>query len=68
MCNLKMQWRMLQKESPSDYVIATGRKESVRKFIEMAANSLGWNKKTNLPGIIWEGEGIKEIGHKHFYE
>ncbi len=61
---VEMQWRMLQKESPSDYVIATGRKESVKKFIEIAANSLGWNKRTNLPGIIWEGEGIKEIGRR----
>ncbi len=61
---VEMQWRMLQKENPSDYVIATGRKESVRKFIELAANSLGWNKGSNNSGIIWEGEGIKEIGRR----
>ena len=61
---VEMQWRMLQRESPSDYVIATGRKESVRKFIEIAANTLGWNKDTNSSGILWEGEGIKEIGRR----
>ena len=55
---------MLQKESPSDYVIATGRKESVRRFIEIAANSLGWNKSTNSSGIVWEGEGLREIGRR----
>ena len=61
---VEMQWRMLQQESPSDYVIATGRKESVRKFIEIAANALGWNKNTNSSGILWEEEGIKEIGRR----
>ena len=27
-------WRMLQKESPNDYVLATGDNYSVRQFIE----------------------------------
>jgi len=58
---VEMQWRMLQKEKPSDYVIATGRQESVRKFIELAAIALGWNKN-NSHGIIWEGEGVNEVG------
>ena len=53
---VEMQWRMLQQKSPEDFVIATGRQESVRKFIELAALELGWG------GIIWEGEGIEEIG------
>ena len=35
--------------------------ESVRKFIELVASALGWNKN-NTKGIIWEGEGIDEIG------
>lgn len=29
-------WQMLQQEQPDDYVIATGRTVSVRKFCEMA--------------------------------
>ena len=28
-----MQWRMLQQEKPEDFVIATGRQESVRRFM-----------------------------------
>ena len=58
---VEMQWRMLQQESPSDYVIATGRQESVRTFVELSANALGWNKN-NGPGIIWEGKGLEEVG------
>tara|TARA_B100000212_G_scaffold263586_1_gene203232 strand:+ start:232 stop:1308 length:1077 start_codon:yes stop_codon:yes gene_type:complete len=59
---VEMQWMMLQQEEPSDYVIATGRQESVRKFIELASNSLGWNKNKNECGIYWKGEGLNEIG------
>ena len=54
----EMQWRMLQQETPEDYVIATGVQSSVRKFIEISANKLGWG------GITWEGEGINEIGRR----
>ena len=53
---VEMQWRMLQQEEPKDYVIATGRQESVRRFIEIAVKTLGWKE------IIWEGKGINEIG------
>ncbi len=52
---VKMQWLMLQQESPDDYVIATGRQFSVREFVNVAANELGIT-------ITWEGEGIDEIG------
>ena len=34
---VEMQWRMLQQDSPEDFVIATGRQESVRRFIELSA-------------------------------
>ena len=58
---VEMQWRMLQQDTPSDYVIATGRQESVRRFVELSAIALGWNK--NQPnGIIWKGEGTDEVG------
>ena len=59
---VEMQWRMLQQDIPSDYVIATGRQESVRKFIELSAKAIGWNKNADEAGIIWEGEGINEVG------
>jgi len=57
-----MQWRMLQQSIPTDYVIATGRQESVRRFVELSANALGWNKNEKDNGIIWKGEGLEEIG------
>ena len=54
---VEMQWRMLQQSGPpEDFVIATGRQESVRRFIELAAAEFGWG------GIHWVGEGIAETG------
>jgi GDPmannose 4,6-dehydratase len=53
---VEMQWRMLQQDKPEDYVIATGRQESVRRFIELSAHELGWG------GIEWQGNGIHELG------
>ena len=61
---VEMQWRMLQKDKPSDYVIATGRQESVRKFIELSANALGWAKTSDNKSIIWQGEGLEEVGKR----
>ena len=53
---VKPQWEMLQQDHPEDFVIASGRQETVRKFIELTAIELGWG------GIKWEGEKLKEIG------
>ena len=61
---VEMQWMMLQQDTPKDYVIATGRSETVRKFIEISALELGWDSKSKGTGIIWEGEGKKEIGKR----
>ena len=58
-----MQWMMLQLNKPEDFVIATGRMETVRKFCELTANKLGWNKG-KASGIIWENKGIDEIGRR----
>ena len=55
---IEIQWKILQQEKPEDFVVATGRQESVRKFIELSAIELGWG------GIKWEGEGINEIGRR----
>mgnify|MGYP001401899417 CR=1 FL=1 len=55
---VEIQWKILQQEKPEDYVVATGRQESVRHFIELSAKELGWG------GIYWEGEGINEIGRR----
>ncbi len=61
---VEMQWMMLQQDKPNDYVIATGRKESVRRFVELSAINLGWNKSPGTPAIIWENKGINEIGKR----
>ena len=49
-------WRMLQQEEPGDYVLATGRTTTVRRFCEMAFEAAG------IP-LIWEGEGEEERGY-----
>ncbi len=61
---VEMQWRMLQQNKPKDYVIASGRTETVRRFVEICSTNLGWNKDKKSPGIIWEGKGIKEVGRR----
>lgn len=55
---VEMQWQMLQQQQPEDFVIATGRQESVRTFIELSAKAIGWD------GIVWEGYGVDEIGRR----
>ena len=48
-------WRMMQQETPDDYVVATGETHSVREFAEIAAEIAGYS-------LAWEGEGADEIG------
>ena len=55
---VEMQWLMLQQEQPEDFVIATGRQESVRRFIELTAQQLGWGP------MQWDGEGTAEVGRR----
>ena len=50
-----MQWLMLQQNQPKDYVIATGQQYSVREFIQMSADRLGWGLLT------WEGKDVHEL-------
>jgi GDPmannose 4,6-dehydratase len=61
---VEMQWRMLQQDTPEDFVIATGRQESVRRFIELTAVQLGWARTSGGAAIRWEGEGVHEIGRR----
>ena len=61
---VEMQWLMLQQEEPDDFVIATGIQKSVREFIEISSRYLDWNKKDSTKGILWEGEGINEVGKR----
>jgi len=53
---VEMQWMMLQKEKPVDYVIASGKQYTVKQFVEIAA------KKLDIE-ISWRGEGINEQGY-----
>ncbi len=48
-------WLMLQQDMPDDFVIASGKQESVRRFVEMAFSEVGI-------GIEWRGSGVEEEG------
>lgn len=52
---VRMQWMMLQQDKPDDFVIATGKQISVRRFIELSAARLGIE-------LEWKGSGIEETG------
>ncbi len=49
-------WLILQQKRPDDYVIATGKQYTVKKFIELVCKSLNIN-------IVWKGKGLNEIGY-----
>jgi GDPmannose 4,6-dehydratase len=53
---VEMQWRMLQQDTPEDYVIATGIQHSVRDFVNVAANELDLT-------LTWSGVGPDERGY-----
>ena len=52
---VKAMWLILQQDAPDDFVIASGRAESVRFFLEKAFAVAGID-------IAWEGSGIEETG------
>jgi GDPmannose 4,6-dehydratase len=51
---VRMQWMMMQQESPDDFVIATGVQYSVRDFIRWSAVELGIT-------LRFEGQGLDEV-------
>ncbi len=51
--SVRMQWMMLQQDTPQDFVIATGVQYSVREFIRWSAEALGI-------ALRFEGEGPDE--------
>ena len=51
---VRMQWMMLQQETPEDFVIATGVQYSVREFIIRSAKELGIT-------LHFEGHAEKEV-------
>ena len=40
-CGLQAMWLMLQRESPEDFVVATGETHSVREMVELAFSEIG---------------------------
>jgi len=52
---VRAMWLILQQKKSEDFVIATGKQYSVRKFIELAAKELGIT-------IAWQGKGTAERG------
>ena len=50
-------WRILQKDTPSDYVIATGEAHTVREFAQLAFARAGIE-------LEFSGEGVKEVGRE----
>ena len=53
---VKAMWKILQYKKPDDFVIATGKSYSVRKFVEISFSLVGIK-------ISWKGKGLKEIGY-----
>jgi GDPmannose 4,6-dehydratase len=49
-------WRILQADTPEDFVLSSNEKHSVREFIEKAFLLKGFN-------IKWKGSGVNEIGY-----
>jgi GDPmannose 4,6-dehydratase len=48
-------WRIVQHETPEDWVLATGKTTSVRRFVELAFAEVG-------RALDWHGAGIEETG------
>ncbi|MEE2923016.1 MAG: GDP-mannose 4,6-dehydratase [Pseudomonadota bacterium] len=48
-------WRMLQQDTPDDYVLATGETHTIRSFVDAAGAYFGWE-------VDWQGEGENEVG------
>jgi len=51
-------WKMLQKKTPSDYVISTGRQYSVKQFVNLVLNELKIK-------YFWKGKGINSKCYDH---
>jgi GDPmannose 4,6-dehydratase len=51
---VRMQWMMLQQDTPEDFVIATGKQYSVRDFITWSAREVGIE-------LSFTGKGVDEI-------
>jgi GDPmannose 4,6-dehydratase len=48
-------WRILQQDTPDDYVLATGETHAVREFVELSFAEIGCK-------VAWKGKGVDEVG------
>jgi len=48
-------WMMMQQEQADDFVLATGKKISVKEFVELSFNEVGIS-------LEWKGKGVDEKG------
>ena len=46
-------WKMLQRKTPSDYVVATGKQYTVKEFVNLVLKELNFK-------FSWKGKGINE--------
>ena len=47
-------WKILQHDSPEDFVLATGKTYTIREFVNLTFNEMGMN-------IEWNGKGVDEV-------
>jgi GDPmannose 4,6-dehydratase len=52
---VEMMWKMLQRDKPDTYVIATGETHTIKEFVEEAGKRCGFE-------LRWEGSEANEIG------
>ena len=52
---VRMQWMMLQQQQAEDFVIATGKQISVRRFVELSCAEASIT-------LRWSGTGVDEVG------
>jgi GDPmannose 4,6-dehydratase len=57
-------WRMLQQPSPNDYVIATGERNSLKRFVELAFREVGldWSRHTEADASLLRPTDISSGG------
>ena len=48
-------WRIVQQDTPDDYVLATGQTNTVRHFCDLAFGEAGI-------ALDWQGQGVEEVG------
>jgi GDPmannose 4,6-dehydratase len=51
---VRAMWMMLQRDTPDDYVVATGVQHSIRDFCNYTAEYFGIK-------LLWEGTGVNEV-------